>query len=65
VAQVTPYPAQPADMIGVLKGKIAFNGDILSTSFMLPSATAICYHRVLRRMRFSFPDSRSIHFRQK
>jgi len=31
VARVTPYPPQPADMIGVLKGKIAINGDILST----------------------------------
>ena len=31
VARVTPYPRQPADMIGMLTGKVVINGDILST----------------------------------
>lgn len=31
VARVIPYPRRPADLIGVLKGKIEIRGDVLST----------------------------------
>ena len=31
VALVTPYPQEPADLIGVLKDRIEIHGDLLST----------------------------------
>ena len=31
VARVTPYPRQPKDLVGMLKGKITIEGDIMST----------------------------------
>ena len=31
VALVTPYPQEPADLVGSLRGKIGIEGDILST----------------------------------
>ncbi len=32
VARVTPYPQEPADLIGSLRDKIEVRGDILSTN---------------------------------
>ena len=31
VARLLPYPKEPGDRIGILKGKVAIKGDIMST----------------------------------